>query len=83
MRHVVSYRLFRGKPQRQADNPGKEGPTSDKTSPERSMGTYGRDGGGESLGKELYHYESFGSEDYEYDDEPDGDDVRQVRKLSF
>lgn len=80
MRHVVSYPLFLGIRQKQADNPEKEGDTSDRTSSlENSMGAYGRAGGGESMGKESYNYESFGSDDYEYDEEPDGDDVRQVR----
>lgn len=79
--HGFSYPLFRGIPQRQEDNPGKEGGTSDRTSLENSMGAYGGGGagGGESIGKDSYHYDSFGSDDYEYDEEPDGDDVRQVR----
>ena len=59
------------------NNPGKDGHVSGRTSLESSTGAYGRAGGAGS----ALAYESFGSEDYEYEDDADGDDVAQVRML--
>ena len=58
-----------------ADMSGKGGRGSDRTSPDNSVGTLSRGGGG---GPRDAAYESFGSEEYVYDDDGD-DDAGVVR----